>query len=208
MPVKNEVDLREAVNEASRLLQDIQDYAGRSKRDDAKVRFPRGFLRTANECRKLLPGYMEHDRASNCAYAFMYLDILWWLTNRTDIAATAKEMVLKSAIITLGTVTEAVLRIRDEPGFGKNTDFNDRLEAAYTRDLINEDDKRVLSKLWKDRNNVHQKNLDAPSEFDKYAVDDVNLPLAALERLLKVLREWDRSEGDHPFRGDGKIKGN
>ena len=32
--------------------------------------------------------------------------------------------------------------------------------------------------------------------------------LAALERLLKVLREWDRSEGDHPFRGDGKIKGN
>jgi hypothetical protein len=78
-------------------------------------------MKTADEYRALCPDYLEHERASSCAYAFMYLDVLWWLTNRTDITLTAKEMVLKSAIITLASIAEAALTIRFRRGFGGDT---------------------------------------------------------------------------------------
>jgi hypothetical protein len=93
-------------------------------------------MKTADEYRALCPDYLEHERASSCAYAFMYLDVLWWLTNRTDITLTAKEMVLKSAIITLASIAEAALTIRFRRGFGGDTNFKVRLNNAQQLGLI------------------------------------------------------------------------
>ena len=117
MPIRSDAELANAVVLAGQHLQDIHDYVQRAERDDAKVRFPRGVLKTADEYRALCPGYLDCNKASSCAYAFMYLDVLWWLTKRTDMTATtAKEMTLKSAIITLATITEAVLTNTSQPG--------------------------------------------------------------------------------------------
>lgn len=189
MALNNDQELVAAVSSAGDLLQIIHNYTQRVEREDAKVRFPRGLIKTANEYRALLPGYLEPNHASGCAYAFMYLDVLWWLTNRTDITLTAKEMALKSAIVNLGTIAECVLTIKFRPGFGHHTNFKVRLNSAVQLNLLSDEDRNTLSALWDNRCNVHLKELEG-SEFDKYESEDVNLPRVALDRLLPSLKAW------------------
>jgi hypothetical protein len=116
MPISDEIELAAAVAVASEHLQDIHNFAQREIRDDAKVRFPRGVMREAQHYRQLCPDHLEDNRASSCAYAFMWLDVLWWLINRTDLVLTGREMAIKSSIITLGTISEATLTIPFSPG--------------------------------------------------------------------------------------------
>jgi hypothetical protein len=194
MPIKNDTELAIAVASASQHLQDIHDFTQRVDREDAKVRFPRGVLKTADEYRAICPSYLHHDKASSCAYAFMYLDVLWWMTKRTDITLTAKEMVLKSAIITLATITEAALTIPGQAGFGPNANFKDRLNSAVQLELIDDNNRKELSKLWDNRNHVHLKRLEK-SEFGKYGPNDVDLPRAALDRMLAALMKWHEGRG-------------
>jgi hypothetical protein len=75
-----------------------------SLRDDSKINFPRGVIGTAASYRGRCPGYLTTDQPSSFAYAFMYLDVLWWLLSRTDLASVGKQMAIKSAIVTLATV--------------------------------------------------------------------------------------------------------
>jgi hypothetical protein len=190
VPIKNDAQLATAVANAGQLLQDIQDYALRADRDDAKVRFPRGVMKTAEEYRAQLPRYVEPQRASSCAYAFMHLDVLWWILNRTDITLTAKEMILKSAIITLATITEAVLTIHRHPGFGAGQGFKDRVNAARQTGLMDAADHTLFNNLWDHRCKVHLKALEG-YEFAKYKDEHVKEPRAALDRLLPALAKWE-----------------
>lgn len=54
MPIENDWDLVAAVEQASRLIQNIHDYSQRTLRADAQIRFPRGVLRTAERYRTLI----------------------------------------------------------------------------------------------------------------------------------------------------------
>src|SRR5437899_1157157 len=118
MPITNDQELIAAVAQASRQVQDIQDYCGRTPRSESKINFPRGLIGTAQVYRGRCPGYLTAAQQSSCAYGFMYLDVLWWLLARTDIASIAKEMAIKSAIVTLGTILEAIVYIPREGVFG------------------------------------------------------------------------------------------
>lgn len=189
MPIRNDAELATVVAAVGQHLQDIHDYTLRADRDDAKVRFPRGVLKTADEYRALCPGYLEQERASSCAYAFMYLDVLWWLTKRTDITLTAREMVLKSAIITLATIAEAAVTILGRAGFGANNSYKNKLNSVVVLGLIDDGDRQLLSQVWDNRGKVHLKRLDK-SEFGKYKPEDVDLPRAALDRMLAALKGW------------------
>jgi hypothetical protein len=191
MPIRNDVELISAMAAAGQHLQDIHDYTQRADRADAKVRFPRGVMKTADEYREVCPSYLDRNKASSCAYAFMFLDVLWWMTKRTDLAITAKEMVLKAAIITLATISEAVLTIPHQAGFGPSAQFKNRLNAAVQLGLIDDKDRTLLCKLWDDRNHIHLKRQET-SEFGKYKEPDVDLPRAALDRMLQVLVKWHK----------------
>src|SRR5436190_16645759 len=115
MAVENQVDLDRAVAQASDLLQEIQNYCARNLRDDSKVKFPRGLIGTADSYRARCPEYLSSDKISSCSYGYMYLDVLWWISSRTDLIGIPKQMLIKSAIVTLGTLTEAVLWIPGLP---------------------------------------------------------------------------------------------
>ena len=52
MTIENDEQLYEAVEEAGATLQSIQDYVQRDFSRSAKVRFPRGYIRTAQEARE------------------------------------------------------------------------------------------------------------------------------------------------------------
>ncbi|MGA7451607.1 MAG: hypothetical protein WBW73_10125 [Rhodoplanes sp.] len=160
MPVSDEIGLAAAVAVAGEHLQDIHNFTQREIRDDARVRFPRGIMREAQHYRQLCPDHLEEKRASSCAYAFMWLDVLWWLNNRTDLVLTGREMAIKSSVITLGTIAEAMLTIPFQPGFGNDQDFRTRLSNAHQRGWIDENDQRILKELWNKRNRVHLRRLD------------------------------------------------
>jgi hypothetical protein len=117
MPISNDEQLTRAVAQVDELIEEIQNYSGRENRAEAKIKFPRGVMRTAESYRARLPDYLDREKKSNCAYSFMFLDVLWWLSVRTDISSVGKQMVLKSAIVTLGTILEACLYV---PGLPKN----------------------------------------------------------------------------------------
>ena len=69
--IQNDAELADAVREAGELLQQIQDYVGREFHKQAKVRFPRGFLRTAQQARTRIPFLPDSNFKSNLSYAMM-----------------------------------------------------------------------------------------------------------------------------------------
>lgn len=195
MAITTNAELNVAVEQASSLVQDIHDYCGRKLRADAKVNFPRGMIGTANSYRDRCPAYLTRDQISSCAYGFMFLDVLWWLASRTDIASVGKQMTLKSAIVTLGTILEVSLHV---PGLPQNrvlsaksgAGVKPRLEKAKEEGWITEEQCATLKQLWLHRNNVHIKIL-AQSELDLYEPQHVNEPYAALLVLMAKLKEWN-----------------
>jgi hypothetical protein len=194
MPINNDRELVTAVAQASSLVQEIQNYCGRTLREDAKINFPRGLIGTAASYRGRCPGYLTADQISSCAYGFMYLDVLWWLLSRTDITSVGKQMAIKSALVTLGTILEACLSI---PGLPRNNMLSarssagvkPRLKQAINQGWISAEQCATLEQLWDHRNNVHIKIL-ANSELDLYKVEHVNAPHEALLALMSKLKSW------------------
>jgi hypothetical protein len=192
MSISNDQELVKAVAQAGSLLQEIHDYCGRSLRDDSKVNFPRGMIGTAASYRGRCPGYLTADQISSCAYGFMYLDVLWWLLSRTDIASVGKQMAIKSAIVTLGTLLEATLWI---PGLPISNALSTkspcgvkvRLKDTTKQGWISQEQCTTLETLWGHRNNVHIKFLEN-SELAFYKIEHVNAPLGALLVLMSKLK--------------------
>jgi hypothetical protein len=194
MPITNDGELVEAVAQASSLVQDIQNYCGRKLREDAKINFPRGLIGTAASYRGRCPGYLTADQISSCAYGFMWLDVLWWLLSRTDIVSVGKQMAIKSAIVTLGTILEVSLHISGLPRNNVlsakcSAGVKPRLDEATSRGWISSEQCAVLKLLWDQRNNVHIKIL-ANSELDLYKVEHINAPHEALLALMSKLKTW------------------
>ncbi|WP_441228861.1 hypothetical protein AB7813_27180 [Tardiphaga sp. 20_F10_N6_6] len=195
MAITNDQELAGAVTQAGDLIQSIQDYCAKTNREDAKVRFPRGLIGTADTYRARFPAYLDHGRISNCSFSFMFLDVLWWLSARTDITGVAKQMILKSAIVTIGTILEACLYVPNLPKSKLLSNqcaagVKQRVDNACTRGWISEPERDALKQLWDHRLNVHQK-IAVDSELDLYNRDHVNIPQAALLVLMTRLREWN-----------------
>jgi hypothetical protein len=192
MPIAHDQGLREAVASASTLVQDIQNYCGRALRDESKISFPRGLIGTADSYRARCPGYLDAGTASSCAYGFMHLDVMWWLVSRTDLASVGRQMALKSGIVSLGTILEAMLMV---PGLPKNkwlsakssAGVRKRIDEAVKRGWISADEGTALKDLWENRNNVHLHLLPG-SEHDIYKVEHINAPQAALLKLMDKLK--------------------
>lgn len=199
MAISNDQELALAVAEAGELIQSIQDYCDRAIRDDSKIRFPRGLIRTADTYRARFPPYLDREKTSNCSYAFMFLDVLWWLSSRTDLTSVAKQMVLKSAIVNLGMILEAILYVPDLPRNRVLSNqcaagVKNRVEEVNKRGWITRGECDSLKQLWDHRTNVHQKKMQTDSERDLYTIDHINVPHAALLNLLTKLKEWNGRE--------------
>jgi hypothetical protein len=153
MAITSDDELESKVQEASALLQEIQDYVKRDFTKAAKVRFPRGFLRTAAEARERLPFLERSHFKSNVSYALMLSDVQHWLLARTDISGTAKEMVIKLQIFLLGTVVESITKVYLRGRCGGN--YKRRTEFLVEKQLISPEVKVELDWLWDMRNRMH-----------------------------------------------------
>jgi hypothetical protein len=149
MPIESDEELVAAIRQAGTLLQDIQDYVGRDFSKVAKVRFPRGFLRTAAQARERL-GFLERSHfKSNVSYALMLSDVQHWLLSRTDLSGTAKEMVIKLQIFLLGNVVESLTKVRLRGECGGN--YKRRTAYLVQQETITADLKTERWRLQRSR---------------------------------------------------------
>jgi hypothetical protein len=101
MPLTRE-EIDKLVTTANSTLQTLQNEFERDSVAHARVKFPRGFIRTASECRGTLPQLGEEVQRRNASYALMTLDVFRWLVVRTDLSGAALSMIVKEGISLIG----------------------------------------------------------------------------------------------------------
>lgn len=186
MSIQNDAELAQAVLKAGKLLQEIQDYAGRDFSKPAKVRFPRGHIRTAAEARIRL-GFLENsDLKRNISYTMLLSDVQHWLLVRTDLTGTAKEMIIKLQFFLLGTIVESLTKVFLKGKCGGN--FAKRTEYLEDHGVISAQLRIDIDWLWEIRNKMHLFLLDDTEwQSEDYSVANHNRAVRAFKKLLETL---------------------
>ncbi len=181
MAITNDTELRQVVIEVNERLQEIQNYCGVEKNEIAKVRFPRGFIRTALSHRKKLPAGLPPLLRHNISYSLMTLDVFRWLIIRTDIYTSASSMIIKRAIAILAEVMETLVK-----HFANRKKFDKAVDILKERKILSNELAEDLKNIWKMRSTIHlweAKEL----EHDKFKASDYNKILATYEKLRENL---------------------
>jgi len=195
MPIENDHDLEAAVGQASDLLQQIQDYCSRKYNKKAKVRFPRGFLRTAGEQRARLSFVDDSDLESNLAYCLILSDTIYWVLTRTDISGTAEEMMIKMQIFIGGTLVESITKdyLKDVRN-PKNT-YKKRTQTLVKLGIIDDRLKEELDWIWDTRNNMHLFQLTEREYVNEYNASSQIRAARAFREFVDTLRARGRIQG-------------
>lgn len=181
MEIKNDKELTKIVNETNERLQAIQDYCGIKKIEEAKVRFPRGFIRTAAFHRKKLPSGLSPLLRHNISYSLMTLDAFRWLIIRTDMSGPASSMVIKRAISILAELMETLVK-----HYAQRKKFDRAVDVLKEKEIIHEELAKDLKNVWALRATIHlweAKQL----EHDKFKSVDYNNILSTYEKLREYL---------------------
>lgn len=178
--------LSDAVLCANIGLQGVQDRVGLQEVNDAKVRFPRGYLRTSHEARKLFRFVTRHPLQANLGYAVQGADVFGWLLTRTDISNIAKDMVVKSFLAVVGGIAEAVMTYHYESATGWRQTFATRAEHLEADGIIDRMLREELMWLWDKRCRQHVFEINA-SEFYEYEEGDYARARAAINGLIRSL---------------------
>tara|TARA_R110000823_G_scaffold239167_2_gene364422 strand:+ start:198 stop:782 length:585 start_codon:yes stop_codon:yes gene_type:complete len=190
MAITNDRELRDASRKAGELLQEIQDYCGRKLKDDAKVRFPRGYLRTASSQRERLSFVADEDLKSNLAYTLILSDTILWQLKRTDISGTAKEMLIKLFIFIGGTLIESITKDYLKGLCGKN--FKKRTQYLVDKGVIDSTLQSDIDWIWDTRNNMHLFLLDTKEYENEYNSQSHVRCAKAFKQLIEKLKAKGR----------------
>lgn len=191
MSIENEQQLIEAVNECGGLVQQITDYLADHPRHewDARIRFPRGFLKTNANIRSRLPFIEDDTLKRNVSYALMTHQTLYWVVFRTDIGGQAREMLIKEAVCLLGAICESISIFPGVPGLGRGKSFARRMDKLLELEVIDKSARKRLEWLWDKRNQEHL--YDVPfREFDHYSNSDWYKSVKAYRALRDALTAW------------------
>ncbi|MGI9302686.1 MAG: hypothetical protein ACR2RB_08270 [Gammaproteobacteria bacterium] len=185
MTIRNDAELEAAVTQASRLLQEIQDYVGRDQTPKARVRFPRGYLRTTAQARQRLSFLPGSNLKSNVSYTMMLSDVQHWVLSRTDLAGTAKDMVIKLQLFLLGSIVESVTTTVVH---GNGGSYKGRTKHLKRKGIISEKLRSELDWLWDIRNRIHLFGLDNTEWLSTdYTIQNHNRGVRAFSVLLSSL---------------------
>jgi len=182
--IENDRELLKAVVRVNTDLQAIQNYLGQTNHVNAKIQFPRGFIRTASHFRQRLRFLNDKTLVRNISYALILTDVYRWVLNRTDIAGTAKEMIVKEGICLVGSLCESVTKDVLAGIVGKKKGYKDRTKYLVDNGIIDEPLQIELDWVWDTRNNEHLFLVEI-REHEHYKLSDYNRAIKA----LRILRE-------------------
>lgn len=192
MTITNDEELVEAAEKAGQLLQSIHDYCKKNNKiiadyPEAKVEFPRGFIRKAAYQRDRFPFIMCDELKSNLAYTLILSDVVMWLIVRTDISGIAKDMLHKLFMFLIATVVESTTKSYLKGFCSKN--YKDRTKYLLENNIIDADLKSELDWLWDVRNNMHLFQLQEREYKNEYGVESHLKCIKTFRKLLAALRE-------------------
>jgi hypothetical protein len=115
MEITTPAQLQKAVDQAGVLLQAIHHYCETNNKThtelrEARVRFPRGVIRPAGLQRARIPFVTDKALKSNIAYTMILSVTVLWLSLRTDLWGTPREMLTKLYVFLLGTICESITK--------------------------------------------------------------------------------------------------
>ncbi len=191
MEINSKSELAKAAEQAGILLQQIQNYLEANELNwsecpEAKVRFPRGFIRQASLQRKRL-GFLENRALKdNLAYTLILSDVVLWLKIRTDLWGMPKEMLTKLYVFLIGTLVESITKEYLEGICGKN--YKKRNEFLVEKGVIDEKLQVDLDWLWDTRNRMHLFQLDTREYNNDYDEKCHRRCVKTFRGLLAALR--------------------
>lgn len=188
MPIRSDEELAEAADLVGRKLQEIQDYLGADPHRAAKVRFPRGYIRTANHFRSKLSFIADRDAKDNLAYALILTDVYRWLTNRTDLFGTAREMVFKAGVVLAGSICETMAVNYTSGVIGRSVRFKRRCDRMVTAGMITELLRDELHWLWDTRSAIHLCDVEV-REYERYTTADYSRAITCIRNMREQLDE-------------------
>ncbi len=191
--IENREQLVEVAAKANRLLQEIADYTAKHIEDrwHGRVRFPRGFIRTAHEHRLKLKFVDDETLKRNASYALMTHDVLRWLAFHTDLYGQARDMIIKEAVCLLGTICECITIYPTERGLGRGAGQKKRIARLVELEIIDTKLQRHLDWLWDKRNQEHMYDLDF-REYDHWQNGDWYRAVKAYKGLRDGLAAWKK----------------
>ncbi len=184
MPI-TQAQLRALVDQVDEANAVIQAEYGRENVVEARIRFPRGFIRSANAYRSSLPNMGTRVQRSNASYALMTLDVFRWLCVRTDISGTALSMIVKEAIAILGALCEWMTKEATK-GNGSSRRYKVRTARLVDAGIIDTALKNELDWIWDSRCNEHLHEVTS-LEYEMYSRGDYNRALAAYKAFRQAL---------------------
>lgn len=187
--INNDDELRDAVSQASALLQDINEYARENPLSDVKIRFPRGFLRTNAEARQSVGFVSNSTLRSNISYAIMAHDVLRWIIQRTDLSGQAKDMVIKEGLCLMASICECLTIYPGEYGLGRGGGYENRVRRLQELGVIDEVARDDLIWLWGKRGHEHLFDVRI-REYSLYSMDDWIRSIRAYRKLREGLARW------------------
>ena len=186
--IADETELQAAVDAVGSGLQLINDYLAVNPKAVGKVRFPRGFLGTAYSHSKKFD-WIENDVLKrNMSYQYIFYDVLRWVSNRTDITATAREMLYKHSIVVVSSVAEGLIDAAAKQLEFVERRFPKQLNRLLKEKVITQKEHDEIVWMWEVRQSVHVHIVD-DLEWKKYSVTDArraSKAVAELERTLDI----------------------
>ncbi len=128
---------------------------GTNNKAAGRVRFPRGYIRTAAHYRRDL-WYLRIAQKRNISYLLQSLDILKWRASRTDLVGPAKNLLNRASIVIFGSVAEALAVQGTDRTIGKRCRVARRLERMCNEfAIISAKQGDEIAELWERRNSIH-----------------------------------------------------
>jgi hypothetical protein len=192
LSISNDDELREASEQAGALIQQIHYYCvatGRTIQSvpEARIRFPRNYLRTAGYQRSRFP-FLENDALkSNIAYTLMLSDTILWVAVRTDINNVPYDMLRKLFIFLIGAILECTTKeyLKETCGQG----FEKRSKYLVDEGIISQKLKEDIDWIWEVRNRMHLYGMDYREWENEYDLENHMKTINAFRAFLKSLEK-------------------
>jgi hypothetical protein len=185
--INSREDLAYAVDIIDGALQSINDYFKKHPKTNARIRFPHGQLRTVSQHLEKFDWIKSDVLANNLANQLVFLDLLTWILNRTDLMGTARTMLYKNIVVVCGAVAEALLdSAANEVGIEADT-YRHRLRELKRKRVIYTAMHDDLSWLWILRGKIHL-HIHDDVEQDIFKVTEARRAVRVVSGLVSRLK--------------------
>ncbi len=164
----------------SETMSQIQKLVGRENIEEARFKFPRGYIRTTTETRNRVPvsyGLLDETKIRNICYSLHMADLLRWLAIRTDLSGMLLSQIVKEYICIHGHAIDYLLdescRELGVVGANQVKPFKKRSSLLVAGRHIRPSTKKEIDWIWDVRCREHPDKLEE-LETAQYDRNDAN----------------------------------